>query len=103
MIGQYPAHYKDKNSTADNRSPFSLIPPYHFVDGAGRETGFIIEIITRVSSAMGRSVTFEQYPWSRCLRMMKSGEADAMMNLFKTPEREAFGIMQKTFWPGYNQ
>ncbi len=65
-------------------------PPYHFMDKTGQETGFLIDIILQVSASMDLSITFEQYPWSRCLRMVKTGEADAMMNLFKTKERVTF-------------
>ncbi len=64
--------------------------PYHYTDDSKVEKGFIIEIINNVSHQMGIEVTYQQYPWSRCINMMKQGTADAMMNLFKTPERIRF-------------
>ncbi|WDP92730.1 MAG: transporter substrate-binding domain-containing protein [Desulfobacter sp.] len=65
-------------------------PPYHFMDESGHETGFIIEVIQAVAEDINIGIKFKQYPWSRCLRMVESGNADAMMNLFKTAERERF-------------
>ncbi len=65
-------------------------PPYHFLDKNGKETGFIVEIITQVAETLNLDIEFSQYPWSRCLKMVETGEADAMMNLFKTQERQAY-------------
>ncbi|MCP3942175.1 MAG: transporter substrate-binding domain-containing protein [Desulfobacteraceae bacterium] len=65
-------------------------PPYHYLDENGSETGFLIDIIRSTAASMDLDVQFKQYPWSRCLHMMKVGTADAMMNLFKTKERVQF-------------
>ena len=65
-------------------------PPYHFMDKNGKENGFIIEIISQVAASMEIKVNFDQYPWSRCIHMVKTGQADAMMNLFKTEKRIEF-------------
>tara|TARA_B100000614_G_scaffold196789_1_gene178043 strand:+ start:181 stop:900 length:720 start_codon:yes stop_codon:yes gene_type:complete len=70
-------------------------PPYHYLDEKGELTGFIIDIITGVSHTLTLDIRFAQYPWSRCLHLVKIGEADAMMNLFKTPERETFMIFEE--------
>ncbi len=65
-------------------------PPYHHLDPDHGESGLVVDIIRSVAGAMDMTVTFEQYPWSRCLEMVKNGRADAMMNLTKTEEREQF-------------
>ncbi len=65
-------------------------PPYHFIDQSGNEAGFIIEIIQTVADDINIEIEFKQYPWSRCLRLVEIGKADAMMNLFKTEERKGF-------------
>jgi len=65
-------------------------PPYHYFDQTGTETGFIVDIIRDVAVTMNLNIDFQQYPWSRCLELVKKGRADAMMNLFKTKERMAF-------------
>ena len=64
--------------------------PYHYLDKDKKEKGFIIEIINGTAQRMGLKISYAQYPWSRCMNMMKKGQADAMMNLFKTPERMEF-------------
>lgn len=63
--------------------------PYHF-ESDGRLQGFEIEIIREVARTTGREARFEQYPWSRCLAMVESGQVDAMMNIFQTEDRERF-------------
>ncbi len=65
-------------------------PPYHYLDQNKKEKGFIIEIIKETAAIIDINVKFKQFPWSRCLKMVKTGEADAMMNLFKTQKRETF-------------
>jgi len=71
-------------------------PPYHFMDKSGKEHGFIIEIISQVAAAMDIKIKFHQYPWSRCIQMVKTGQTDAMMNLFKTEERSKFLYFSKS-------
>jgi len=65
-------------------------PPYHYLDRNGVEQGFIIEIIIGTAKLLDISVSFKQYPWSRCISMMENGHTDAMMNLFKTEKRKTF-------------
>ena len=82
-------------STAFAKSPITILrgqdfPPYHFLEKSGEPTGFIIEIIQAVADEINIEIQFEQYPWSRCLRMMEAGKADAMMNLFMTEKRKKF-------------
>lgn len=71
-------------------------PPYHYRDARGRETGFLIELIRKAGARMDLDISFSQLPWSRCLRMVKDGRADAMMNLFKTRERMTFMAFSAT-------
>lgn len=65
-------------------------PPYHFIDQSGNPSGFAVEIIRSVADGMNIQIEFKQYPWSRCLKLVELGMADAMMNLFKTRERKGF-------------
>ncbi len=65
-------------------------PPYHYRNDAGIQTGYIIDVIRAVGARLDVTVTFHQHSWSKCLEMVKKGRADAMMNLFKTPERDTF-------------
>lgn len=65
-------------------------PPYHYLDKKGVEQGFIVEIILGTAKLLNLDISFKQYPWSRCISMVKTGHTDAMMNLFKTRRRETF-------------
>lgn len=67
-------------------------PPYHYIDKDGNLKGLCVEIVNEVCSSMGIDVEYEQNPWSRCIHLVKTGKIDAMMNLFKTKEREGFMI-----------
>lgn len=67
-------------------------PPYHYLDENGEETGFIVDIIREAGRQIPLTVRFSQYAWSRCLELVRTGRADAMMNLFKTKERTTFMI-----------
>jgi polar amino acid transport system substrate-binding protein len=65
--------------------------PYTYtVNGTAR--GFEIEILHEVLAGMGRAAEFIEYPWKRCLSSLAEGQADALVSLLKTPEREAFTI-----------
>ena len=65
-------------------------PPYHYLDKNGVEQGFLIDIIVGTAKLLDMTVSFKQYPWSRCINMVEKGHADAMMNLFKTEKRKTF-------------
>lgn len=64
-------------------------PPYHLTTEKGQE-GLFIEIIEAAASMLNMDIAYKLNPWSKCLSMMKRGEADAMMPLFKTEERAEF-------------
>jgi polar amino acid transport system substrate-binding protein len=65
--------------------------PYTFED-AGQASGFEIEICRAVMMQMGLDVHFTSYPWKRCLSSLRSGQADALVSLLKTPERDEFTL-----------
>ncbi|TPH17297.1 substrate-binding periplasmic protein [Litorilituus lipolyticus] len=62
-------------------------PP--FVDFIADEwLGENVEIIKQVTSAAGLTTEFIHCPFARCLSMVKNGQADIMMGLLKSTERE---------------
>lgn len=65
--------------------------PYTYSEN-GTARGFEIEVLREVLASMGRSAEFVEYPWKRCLASLAEGQADALVSLLKTPEREAFTI-----------
>ena len=85
--------YADKELTIVRGQDF---PPYHYVDKNGVEQGFVIETVKGAAQLLDTKISYKQYPWSRCIYMMKNGQADAMINLFKTEEREAFMHFSET-------
>jgi polar amino acid transport system substrate-binding protein len=65
--------------------------PYTYTE-AGTPAGFEIEILTEVLAGMGVTPVFTSYPWKRCLAYLESGDADALVSLLKTEEREAYAL-----------
>lgn len=65
-------------------------PPFYFFTEDKQPTGICIDIIDQVAQRMGIEVEYVSYPWKRMLEYGKSGAVDAVLPLFKTPERERF-------------
>ena len=64
-------------------------PPYIF-EQDGKTVGICAEVAEAAFAVLGISVTYTQYPFSRMLAYGKSGCVDAVMMVFKTPEREVY-------------
>jgi polar amino acid transport system substrate-binding protein len=62
-------------------------PPYVFEE-QGTMTGFDYEVMQAVMKRMGYSVEFRLMPWKRCLQMIESGQADALLDVSITEERK---------------
>lgn len=65
------------------------IPPYSFIenDSAG---GFDVELSRAIFQKMKIRPVYKTYIWSRCLELVKNKDADAILTVFLTPERENF-------------
>ncbi|QKZ07218.1 substrate-binding periplasmic protein [Pseudomonas eucalypticola] len=62
--------------------------PYAYQqDGQGK--GIDYEVATRVFERLGVDIEWQFLPWKRCLAMLDQGEADGVLDIFRTPEREA--------------
>jgi len=66
-------------------------PPYYYLEN-GVLIGVCVEIINHTAHALGRTVVYKQFPWKRMLYSGKTGQVDAVMPLFKTPQRDKFLI-----------
>jgi len=66
-------------------------PPYYYLEN-GVLLGVCVEIINHTAHTLGRTVLYKQYPWKRMLHSGKTGRVDAVMPLFKTPQRDKFLI-----------
>lgn len=56
----------------------------------GKTHGFEMEIFDAVAGRMGIRATYAGYPWRRCLRLLETGEADALVSMMKTPGRDRY-------------
>jgi len=53
-------------------------------------SGLEVELAEALATEAGFSIEFVNLPWSRALAYMQNGQLDMMMNLSRTPDREAF-------------
>lgn len=71
------------------RVVFTNWKPYGYMDNA-KAAGFELEVFSAVMNKMGIQPEFDEYPWKRCLHMVRKGTADVIISALKTPEREEF-------------
>ena len=55
-----------------------------------RYVGNNIEVVKLLAKALNKKIVFIPCPTARCLSMMKKGQADMMVSVRKTPEREHY-------------
>ena len=63
-------------------------PPYVFRNDRGRLVGILPELWHLWEKQTGTHVVITAMDWSKALEIMRSGEADVIDTIFKTPERE---------------
>lgn len=64
-------------------------PPYYY-HSEGEYRGVCIEIIENICAAMDLHIKYIEFPWKRLLLSAQRGEVDAILPLFKTPQREKY-------------
>jgi ABC-type amino acid transport substrate-binding protein len=62
-------------------------PPFYF-EKDGNLHGAAIEITQHIAQKLGHTLVFRRYPWARVQLYLKTGDVDAVILYFKTPERE---------------
>ena len=67
-------------------------PPYYFYDDSQKPVGICVDILNHVAEQLDISVQYTSYPWKRLIHNGKEGIVDAIMPLFKTPDRQLFLI-----------
>lgn len=65
-------------------------PPLEYATDSQNGAGGIVEIVKQVMDNLGNQVTVKAYPWTRALKMVRTGEVDAIFTAYKTPDRENF-------------
>lgn len=66
-------------------------PPLEFHQN-GLLTGFHIEVVNEVAASLGIKIEWYEVPWSRAMKMIELGEANAISYIRKTSEREKWSL-----------
>jgi len=69
---------------------FNKYPPYHYMKGKKEPNGIAVEIANNIASILKINLKYRELPWSRCLNYAKNGKIDAILFIFKKPEREKY-------------
>ena len=79
-------------------------PPTTFVDGAGRPTGFFVELFSRIMDELGIDYEYRVADFSEIYPALVSGEVDFFTALQKTPERiDLLFFPEKVGFSGWGQ
>ena len=62
--------------------------PYAYEQN-GKGLGIDYEVTATVFARLGVDIEWQFLPWKRCLAMLDEGEADGVLDIFRTPEHEA--------------
>lgn len=65
-------------------------PPLEYSTDDGEADGIAVEIVTQVMHALSHDVAITVYPWTRALKMVRTGKADAIFTAYKNTDREKF-------------
>ncbi len=84
---------EEKVASENETRPFLIVgsewAPFEYMEN-GEPKGIQIEIIHEVMSKLGVPYEIELLPWSRALKIVEAGEADAIISITHNDEREAF-------------
>jgi polar amino acid transport system substrate-binding protein len=73
---------------------YAVFPAPPYMIGAGDEnsamSGIDVEIVQEIARRMNLKVEYIKCTWSRCLELMKTGEADLLSSAYKKPDREEY-------------
>jgi len=97
-----PASY---NRASEPLRPFIIVaeelPPYEFLNDAGKPAGINVEIIEQIFSTLEIPYEIRFYPWPRAWLMAANGVADAILSVSYQKEREPYLFFtdeQRAFW-----
>ena len=62
-------------------------PPYLFLDAAGKEEGFLVDVWRLWGRKTGIKVELKATQWDAAQRILLRGDADVIENIFETPQR----------------
>ena len=87
------ARAEDLTVPMDPWPPWKLVDPQTWeVDPQGIDNHLIETLLTAYNQAFDADfrASYRGYPWKRCLDVMKSGHADLISGVLKSPEREEY-------------
>lgn len=64
-------------------------PPFRIEQATGL-AGIDVELLKALSTSLGLRLRLSRAPWARCLKMLETGAADAMIGLAKSADRENY-------------
>lgn len=64
-------------------------PPYEYSEN-GEVKGLAVNVVREVFRRLNYKVEIKFLPWSRSLKLVELGQADAIFTAYRTPERELF-------------
>ncbi len=65
-------------------------PPLEYEGLEGKANGIAVDIVARVMKNLGHQVEIRVYPWTRSLKMVRNGGADAIFTAYRNSQREIF-------------
>jgi len=79
-------------------APDPTFPPFEFIDGSGRAAGITPDLLDVISRNLGISITTRRFgSWGEVMDAVRSGEADVLGTLTRTPEREQFLLFTRPY------
>ncbi len=64
-------------------------PPWEFLDETGAPAGFNVELTRAIAQELGLDVEIRLGPWPEMVRLLESGEIDALQGMFYSLKRDA--------------
>jgi ABC-type amino acid transport/signal transduction systems, periplasmic component/domain len=80
---------KNDNSLRTIKVVAENTPPYSYIQNDSI-MGFDVEVTRIIFEKLKIKPVYEIYLWAKCIEQVKSGNADAILSVFITPEREKF-------------
>ena len=69
-------------------------PPFEFEEN-GVPRGISVDLTREAIQRMGYNVTITPYSWTRAVEMVQTGQAHGIFSLFRSAERETWGVFPK--------
>lgn len=69
-------------------------PPFEFEEN-GVPRGISVDLTREAIRRMGYNVTITPYSWTRAVEMVQTGQAHGIFSLFRSAERETWGVFPK--------